>query len=336
MPDISIQLNGRVLTKWEGLQVVRSIDSAADAFSFSAPWKDTPENRITFAPYSPGVINIRYGQTVILTGYAEIIEGGLGADGNQINVQGRSTTGVLVDWSAGPPFEFIGMTFNQIATEVARPNRVEAVPDTPLIDIAEIEIGQTVYNFLSRIASAHNLWARPRPSGALVFSRLDGSRASVAYLEQGRSPVVAINTKHDSTQRFNRYITILSTWGPEQIGEAVDPGVAPNIRGRKIIQIQQVPDEILNAANFARARGLLDSYSVTATVAGWEIDGIIWEAGMNVDVLASDAFIYRRTKYTIRKATLQLDESGGRITALDLCLPETFEGRLPRTYPWQQ
>ena len=90
----------------------------------------------------------------------------------------------------------------------------------------------------------------------------------------------------------------------------------------------------------ARARAFIDSYSPTATVTGWtrplpEDRWELWSPGEIVMVHAPSAFIVTPSRLVIRRVTMQLDETNGQITQLDLGIPEGFDQRTPERFPWQ-
>ncbi len=363
-PEISIIVGGEKLTGWTGFNVVRALDAAADAFAFSLPFDPTPENVERFRPYSPGVIEIRGDNERFLRGYFEHVTASTQADSRTIELQGRSTTGVLVEWSAGHfpgevqklgkvtflateaykenvAFEFSGMTFNQIAVKVAFPNEVKAFPDTPVIEDVAIEPGTTCFKFLASLAAANGYLGIPTPAGALHYRRDLGTTPTVVDLIEGQSPVISVSTTHDMTKRFHVYKVVASSTGnPGVEAFAYDKALAPNIRGSLVVEPQQQSTDYQQAANFARARGLIDSYNTAVIVTGFAFRNKagaqqFWKAGDVIRLYAPGAFILKPSKLIVRRATFRLDESGGQITTLDLALPEVFSGGYPEVVPWE-
>lgn len=348
---------GEKLTGWTGLQVNRAIDACADTFSFSVPFDPTPENLERFKPYIGGgpagnKVEIFGENERFATGYVEVVS--CISDGNQrvINLQGRSTTGVLMDWSAGSlysataphfprtAFEFQNMTFNQIAKVIAFPNSVYAVPDTGVMADVAIEPGQTIYNFISKLAAANGLYGRATPEGALQYSKL-GNTPPVVDLEEGRAPVETVESNHDITKRFFKYQILANTTGqPGVQASAYDLGVNAGQRGSKIIEPKQQSADYQQAANFARSRGFIDSYTVTATCTGFvyqDYSGTwkFWEAGDVVRLYAPGAFVRKLSRFIIQRVTFQMDTKQGQRTKLDLTLPELYNGETPQEKPWE-
>jgi prophage tail gpP-like protein len=337
-PEVTITLGerGEILSGWQGLQVVRSIDSCADAYSFSLPFDPTPENRERFRPFKATQLRVNIDGEEILTGYIEVVSPSSGPEARTLDIQGRSATGVLLEWSAGPPFELQGLTFNQIARQIAHPYKLEAEPDTSVLSDVAIEVGDTVYEFISSLASANGLWAQPQPKGWILFSRLDSTRPSVADLVEGESPVKSLAGSFDVTHRFQRYLVISQNEGDSEAQfEVTDPEtLGGNVRGRKIIQLSQQSANLQEAANFARSKALIDSFRLSAVVTGWRNDTDLWNPGDIIRLKAPGAFIENPARLIIKRATMTLDDQGGPITTLDFGLPEAYDQKTPQDLPW--
>jgi len=328
-------ISGERVSGWSGLQVVRSIDSGADAFSFAIPWNPTAENIARFRPYENQQIVVKADNEKIITGYLELPSFTTAGGERSAILQGRGVTGVLIDWSAGPPFQFSGLTFNQIAQKIAFPYTVKAIPDTaPFADV-EIEPGQSIFDFLSILASANGYFARPTAGGTLEYVTIS-DRKPVADIVEGNPNVISISTGHDVTKLHSEYIIVASTDGNPDISATVrDRRMPINIRGTKIISPRQESTDYDAAARLARSLAMIDSYTCNATVRGWRHGADLWRAGDIARVRAPGAFIVKPTLLIVRRATLQLDESGGQITSLDLALPETYSNTYPEVLPWE-
>lgn len=331
--DVTVTISGerQEIAGWSGLQIVRSIDAGADAFSFSFPWEATEKNKKRFRAYRTSYIEIKHRDTVVVSGIMEKLSAAFAAEQREVTLEGRSLSGVLMDLSARPVE--LTASFNTIASELA-PDAVAVYAQPDIQDLTvQVDAGETVFDVLSGIASGHGLFAIPQPNGALAFKTLDAG-AEVGTIREGDSPVTQITTAHDLTRRYYRYQAIVTEDGATQTGEALDEGVDPRIRDGKIVQPKQSADA-QQAAMFERGRGIMASYACNMTVAGWTINGQLWEPGMVVNVYAPSAMIYREYPLMVSQATLALDESSGATTSLDLTFPQVFTGGQPvYPYPW--
>ncbi len=340
---IELKVDHEKLSGFEGLQVIRAINTAEDAYSFSLPWEPTPENIERFQPFLVRNVQVLIDDERLFTGYLEKLGFSTSADGRRLNVQGRSASGTILDWSAGPPFQFENLTFNNISKELSKAIHaslaggvVFATPDTPPIAEVTIEPGDTYFKVISSLASSHGLWGRPTAGGRLEYLKFSSTRASVATLIEGISPVRVITTDHDVTKRFQKYMVIGTSEGePETTAEVSDyESLGLGVRGRQISELGQQTTDIEQAAKFARSKAIIDSYTASAEVDGWHYNRTLWNPGDIITVEAPGAFILKPTRLIIIRVTYKIDESGGQISTLDLGLPEVFDGTEPKRLPW--
>lgn len=332
--EITLQIGSEKLGGWSGLQVIRAIDSGADAFSFSLPFDPTPENIARFRPFSAQIVRIYIDDTLLLTGYIELESFASSASERTLNIQGRSASGSMIDISAGPPFQYSGMTFNQISTRMYQefdPTATVGVffasPDTKPISEVSIDPGQTIYQVLSKLAAGHGLWGSPTTTGRVKYAKVSSAGIAVASLVEGTSPVRSVTTSHDLTKRFQRYLVIGTYEGTAdaqaEVNDSETFGFAK--RGRKIVSMDQQTTSMEQAAKFARSKALIDSYTCAVELDGWHNNGKLWEPGQIITLQAPGAFVLSPTRLMIQRVTLQIDESGGQITALDLAIPQAYE-----------
>jgi len=330
------------LTGWTGLQVVRGIDQAADAFSFDFPWDPTPENIRRFRAYETGAVRIKYGGETVVTGISEKYDFTASESGVSVNIQGRSLSGIAKDLSAAPG-EYT-LPFNALARVIQVPKSrrgsqppvyIHAEPGPSALTV-QVQPGDSVYGVLSKIAAGYGLYGQPQPDGSLFFT-LFPPGPPVADLREGDAPVMSVQTSHDLTKRYYRYTAIVTEDGDTYSAEAIDKGVDPDKRDGLIVQPEQ-DAEAQFAANFARGKGIMDSYRCNVTVAGWTVGSQLWRPGMTVTITYPSAMIYEHSRpnvLMVKKVTMQLDESGGAMTELQLTFPAVFNGGQPSfPYPW--
>lgn len=341
---ITLQIGSEKLSGFSGLQVSLGLDTASNAFAFSVPWTPTPENIARFKPFRPDIIHIRIDDELILTGYLEIDGWNIAEAQNVLTIQGRSASAPIVDYSAGPPFQFQDITFNDFGREMwkavggASGGAVAiASPDTGKISEISITPGQTLYDVLSNLAASNGLWGIPTPTGQLGYKTLDSKAQSVATLIEGQGPVRSVTATSDITKRFQKYMVVGAFEGnPEATAEVNDPetfGLAK--RGRKIAQISQQTTDMEQAAKFLRSKALIESYTASCEVDGWHYNGNLWQPGTIITLKAPGARINDPSRFMIRNVTLQLDENGGQLTGLDLAIPEAYDGTEPEVLPWR-
>ncbi len=348
LAEITIDISGERLSGWQGLQIVRGIDQAADGFSFRVPFEATEENRLRFAAYRTNNVVVRHGGDPVITGPTEKLSAQWSGDGRELTIEGRSRSAAILEISAWPgeyraPFDTLSYLL-QVPKDQRKdqpPPAVVVTSDPEIMTrVTQVDPGQTVYEVLSKIAAGYGLWAQPQPDGSLLFRKIRGAPAGVE-LREAVAPLISIATTHDLTKRYHRYRVEKTIDGENYSAEAVDNGVDPILRPIKITEPEQ-DAEVAEAAKWAKSRGIIDGYTCKATVTGWTVGGKLWAPAMTIPVYAPSAMIYDTYELIVKRVTLQLDESGGAITELDLTFPEAFLGTDPakpgqppgRPYPW--
>ena len=60
--------------------------------------------------------------------------------------------------------------------------------------------------------------------------------------------------------------------------------------------------------------------------------GVIWETNRYINLTAPGAFIDNETKFLIKNLVLSKGES--ETTSMNLVLPESYSGEIPKRLPW--
>ena len=355
--DIKIKIHstGETLHGFTGFTIQRQIDAAADAFAFSLPWEATPENLRRFPPFEKNSVDIRDKGNQILLGYIEQIIPGYSKEGRTIELQGRSATGVSLEWSAGALYtpsgerpeiksEFRGMKFNAIDDALYIPGGIFATPNIgPFGDEAVADPKQSLYEFLKSLAATAGLWAVPRANGWLEFKKLGTGKPLIDLIE-GISPLIAASATHDATQRARWYLLASTQYGsPTTLASAVDVTAEPAIRGTRILpEPQQAANNYEELVKQARSRAIMDGYGVTASVTGftYNLGGTwrTWQPGDVVRLYSPSAYVLKPTAFMVRQAKLSYSTTDGETTTLDLVFPELFSGNVKKEadYPWRE
>jgi len=76
--------------------------------------------------------------------------------------------------------------------------------------------------------------------------------------------------------------------------------------------------------------------SYTLTVQGHHDQaGNLYQKNTTINVLAPGASIQIDTKFLIRSLTKSRTVSGGDSTTMNLVIPESFSGEIPKVVPWE-
>ncbi len=353
-PKISIVMkdSGLKVEGWTGFSLESAIDATSNRFAFRVPFEPTPLNIEVFRPYAPGVVQIFLDEEMLLLGYFERWGTGVSGGSREISIEGRSASGAIEEWSAGPTwnraaqsfnkdmaFDLEGLTAQGIVSRIAAAHLVRFQPDTGRVDELAITPGQSVAEIIGRLAAANGYFGVPSAKGELIYRNDMGDTAPVAKIEEGSPAVISISCNHDVTKRAWKYRAMGSATGqPNVWADELDPELAPAIRGIKIIQPEQQPSDIQAAAKRARTQAFISSYSVSIELVGFAYNSgggwKFWKAGDVVIVKAPSAFILKESRFIIKRVVFSCDESGGYKTTLELTFPELYSGKSPKERPW--
>ncbi len=341
---ISLQIDNKELRGFTGLTVTRSVNACADAFSFALPWRATTQNLGLFCPFSLPVVKILVEtdlkKETLLSGYLEKETFGVVAEANTLNIEGRSAAGILLDIAA-QPYQLDNLTFNQISTAFyksldprARVGIAYAEPDTQTISEVQVNVGDTQFGVLSKIAQALGLYPCPQTNGRLKFQKID-TKKNFATLEQGKGVVRSVSATYDSTKRFQEYLAVGNFVGKQSHATVQDSqnfGLAK--RGRSIAENKQETTTIEASAKNLRANALRNSFNVSAVVDGWHYKGELWQPGQLVSLTAPGVYINSPFQLLIQKIDYKLDTSGGQTSTLEFVHPSVYDGSEPKGMPW--
>lgn len=358
MPNIvGLTVNGTEYTGWEALTITRSLDSVADAFSLSGAFNpDNPQVKSAFKPFGYQAATVNIDGELILTGTIESVSPSISASDRTINAQGRSKTGVLVDCSIdGVGYQFSGTSLLANAQKLCKPFSIEAlsamgigtsfksatqiaiVPEaSKILKDAKAEPGQSVFEFLNRIAQDAGLILTSDVKGRLIITKIQPGAAPVASLIEGVGGFMSASVTYNGAGRFSRYKVLQQQDGAPGISGTADDAGVKIYRPSVSVGAESDAKDVNKAAQWRRALALAGAVSVSAKMAEWRApNGQLWTPGMVVTLLSPGAFILKETPFIIAEASLTLDASDGRTTSLRLVLPSTYSGEMPGSYPWE-
>jgi prophage tail gpP-like protein len=366
VPDeiVTLKVNGKAFSSWESLTLTENLDEVADAFSFSSGFNPNRSDLVeSFRPMGYQPCTVEIDGELMLTGTLEFPQTSTSADSRDLNAQGRSLPGVLVDCPIdivnGPrDLQWRDVKLGRLATIVATPYGIKVV--TPQGDSGTIKIansfgadtatvanepatglikaspGDTVAAFLVGIAKPMGWLLNSSPKGELQLVRSETNLTPVAKIEEGKGSFLGARSGVDGTKLFQktRVIQQMGGW-PDIKSDATNPAV-------KLYRLKMTagssgnPSQLATYAQWDQATALAEAFSLEVDVTGWKTDaGVLWRKGQAVSVLAPGAFILRETDFVIAGVTRTLSTEG-RTTTLRLVFPGAYAGTLPSLYPWSE
>ncbi|MGC0155840.1 phage baseplate assembly protein, partial [Chromobacterium vaccinii] len=246
MDDLTLVTNGRRISGWTSVSVVRGIERFPSGFQIGMTELYPGQfGDVLLRPGDPAQVLL--GGDVVVTGYMDDFSPALSASAHSISASGRGKCQDLVDCSHFyQGCQMTNITPLAMAIQLATPYGIDVVSDVgagKVVPVWQLPWGETPYNILEPVARNSQMLVYENPDGSLRLSQAMRASAGVRY------PVVAegvniesITTRWSMAQRFSQYIgrsmpmDVMSDAGtsPDVVAVVNDPGV-PRLRVRSII-----------------------------------------------------------------------------------------------------
>jgi len=338
---IKLVIAGEEFKFWSSVEIMRNIDTF-DTFSFQAPFGDGSAIKDLIKPLQFKSGQLFIDDELLSTITIVNVTPSLTADNRSISVSGYAKPGVMNDCSVAYseyPLEFADQTLEQIAAKLAGFYEVgtkffeqSGIP----FEKVKLEIGQSPFNFLIKLAKLRGFLISNTPGGDLLF--WGTAKAVSTTLKQGHTPLLSVTPSIDP-QGYYSEITGLS---PGKLGIEVEFEKV-TIKNKNLSAYRPFAfkvDQQLSGADLQRAvrwkMGLMFANSIkyTVSVVGLRDErGDIWKPNTYIDLTAPDVFINRETRFIIQSSTLAKSDS--EITVLNLVLPESYSFEIPKRMPWE-
>lgn len=343
--EIALTIEGKRFRFWDGLRLIRSIDSI-DSAEFGTPFEsDLPEFRNNFRPLSYNKINVTMGGVPFFTGTMVKISPIVEINQKILSVGCYSLPGALNDCMApssiSEKLEFSGQGLKEIAESLAKPFGIGVkftADQGAIFETAAIKTTETILSFLIELAKQRNLIISSTEKGELLFQQSVKPGTPVARLKQGQSPVISI-TPEFNEQEYYSHVTGF---------EPVDPifgGSKYTVKNDRLKGVLrpfnfEVPDttsgDVKNAvqAKIGRMFGNLVTYTIEVDT--WrDPKGALWAPNTTITLTASDAMVYNEYEFIIRSVDFNRDGST-KTAALSVVIPGAFSGEIPEALPWDE
>lgn len=297
LDEVSVLINGKAHTQWEGYDIDSDLMVPADAWYVTIGLK---ANQLPdfVQPWTP--VEVKVGGETVLMGRVDAIENRVDKGSHTLTMFGRDYAGVLVDCAA-PIFSTRLSSLEEIAAKVVRPlglTKIKIDADaTRAREKISVEPGDRAWDVLAHTAEANGLWPWFSPDGTLIIGGPDYSAPPVATLVMRRNGkgnnVESITLTRNITGHYSQVTVLGQTHGTEtEAGKHALSAVAKDDGAtfyRPQIVIDHESDNDAVAKDRARkmlADGMLSAFSLTAVVSGHRIteDGKLWTPGQRVQI----------------------------------------------------
>jgi prophage tail gpP-like protein len=337
--DVSLIVNGKVLSGWMEVRVTRSIERFPSDFEIDMT-EMYPGEANAFQVVPGDSCQVALGDDIVLTGYVDGYRPSLSPGNHSIRIYGRSKCSDLVDCAAEwPGSQIVGVSALQIAQTLAFAFgiAVEGIPEdqTP-IPIMNLNLGEDSYSVIERVCRYRGLLAYDLPDGSLRLARAATIRSSSGIQEGKNVQACSVDWRIDG--RFSEYVVMSPSMVLLQdIGDlgflsvtVKDPGVRRHRRHYITAESATISYEIaLRRADWEYRRRAGRSAVLHVTVDSWrDVNGMLWEPNTLVALSLPSMKVVDK-HWLIVDVTYKRDGSTGTTCELRIMPPEAFEVQPP-------
>jgi prophage tail gpP-like protein len=335
--------DGRRFGEWSEIELSLGLDSYRCA-SLSGPWDpDRKEMRAAFEPLAFPEVTIEIGDELFLTGKVQDVSPSVDATQASVGVTAYSTAFWLTEICAPPELarEFSGVDLKQIAQHLAGAalGLVVNIDGKPGAKFSRVkcEPDEELHAFLAELALQRGFVLTDTASGDLAFrsegatgspvARLDGQplgRVS-AQFQPGRwfSHITGRACKRSGQQQGSKYTQpnqlYRGTVPRHHCASTGDTGSADVPRATKAMVGRMVASSA--------------TYTIEDLPTWRDPSGELWAPNTTILLTAPGAMIYSETELLIRAVKFR-QRADVETATLELVLPGSFGGTLPKGLPW--
>ena len=326
--NVTLESNGKEFSGWTHARLSMGIEMVASGFTLGVTqFPNSTGNLPRWVGQEPCKVKIN-GETLI-TGFIDIVAEKYANRSHAIEISGRDKTADLVDCSDMMNI-FSNKNLPDIAREICTKFNIPVTggKNLPRRDIFVPQIGDTLWNELSRLAALDKVILLPNAKGGLLITTAGAGGAMPGALNFPDSGVISASQMINWQDRFSN-ITALAqgdATANAQKGVAIDHRVN---RYRPYVvhaEIMAAGESIKNRAKWELAIREGKCYRWRFTVPGWMQNGVIWQPNKTVKIVAPPFGLDR--KLLIASVEFLLDQNSGKMTNLELVLPTAFNPAL--------
>ena len=354
MPDpnfvATIVAGGVRYSNWTSVTVRRDYADWQSFFEFSAAEPNVDASSFASVPLTPATpVQVYLGSQKLIDGFVTTRSVSMDDKSHDVVIAGKSLTQKL---EASAPIQqgnYNGSSFQQAAQGVMQSTGVNLVIQNPPdnaskpFDNLSVQYGESVGEFIERIAKMRGFFLTDDENGNLVASQADMTAAPVAALQEGVNILRATCTLDNQTVFSSMSVVgqqpgTDQNWPPRDYSATVQG--PPEGNGRSRVIIAEHPgdaQDFQQRVNFEAARAAWGQVDCQITVVGWfKDDGSLWIPTEIVTVLSPTLFPSDSGAVLlgIQACVYQQDDKGGTTTTLHLkkkgaltTLPNPFDGQ---------
>lgn len=333
--DMTIVIDGLEIKSMNS-RVVRTMDTAADAWSASLAWQPgvNPDIDKRVKPYAYPPASVYIGGKLMVNGILYTTESDLSGSQSIKRLEGASFTADLVDSTLKPPYEKNNVTLKQRIEEIVKPLGIDVVFDIDeggAFDRVTADENDTIFQHLAGLAMQRSALISSTVNGDLLVTRAASGRP-VATLEEGSQGSISLTARYDGRKRFNVYRAIGDSPSGNKVGLAKD-NVVPRSRFLTFQANETISGDIDKAAQWRRSKQLADALTIPFPTDSWyRPDGKLWRENTIVTVISPTIHVPDGFNFLIRSVEY-IDDVSGKPAILNLVPPQVYTGEELKE-PW--
>lgn len=337
--DLTLTVNGKVLSGWDSVRVTRSIDRLPSDFELSLmdyyPGSDDAQ---LVVPGKPCTVKI--GDDLVVTGYIDRWSPMISRARHAVRAVGRSKCADLVDCSAYWKNNVIsGSTPLQIAQRLASPYGITVASDVDVgttVPQFTLNWGESSQEVIDRITRWAALLYYDRPDGSLYLTRVGTKKAASGVTQGLNIQDAAYDTTMD--ERFSVYTGVSMSVAPinEESGSdaydavtlatATDPEAATMRYRNRVVIVESTMtanNQAQNCIDWEMNRRYGRSKVLQVTVDSWrDSAGKLWEPNTLIPI-SLPVFGLQDDLWLLGEVTFRKD-SEGTVAEMVLMPPAAF------------
>lgn len=321
-------VDGFECSTWDEVSIDSAIDTPADAWNLTL--FNPAMGHLPFAIKAGASAQIYYGDELILTGVIDHLKEAIGRNGRVVNISGRDLIGQLIDCSV-PIFNGKQLTLQELVNRFVKGGDLSALFKRVIIqnqawlkNKVSVEPGESIYDALVKAAQVTGQFLWMQADGTLEIGDPFASsyvvKIPLQLMFSGDDNNVIAADYGENVSRVFSDIQILSQ--DRDAKKILAQGTSKTPYAYKRLKLVSAGDvetqaEAQALLNKAVKDNDLEAYSLNCDVAGWLVDGKVWQAGWTVS-LQSDVLVRANAKWIVMGRTLTLSRSKGKTTRLKL------------------
>lgn len=323
---------------WDSISFDRNFDTF-DTFRFTAPYAQDSQLRKIIKPleFKTGQIFIdeQLISNIVIVG----VNPQLGSE-NTVDVTGYAAPGILNDSvieNANLPIEYNNQTLKQIADKIGGYFGIESFfteSSGAAFEKVKIEPEEKILDFLIKLAKQRGFLISSTALGKMLF-RKAATNPRTTTIKQGHTPLLSIEPNLNPQEYYSE-ITGLAAGDFDDDPESVtikNPFLT-NVKRPFSFHVKNglTGADLQNAVKWKMGLMFGNAIRYNITVQGLrDQEGRIWETNTGINLTAPGVYIDNETLFLIKNLTL---DRTSQTTSMQLVLPESYTGKIPKRLPW--